>query len=580
MMSDKFNPNQSQTRKTPSLPLTRLGGNAKPAHASIYLLADHLDAVLAASEDIVTAHLTWNRGRRAGDVELTNDSTEIRDAIEHIRKLENLVIMRVLKSRERAEEVARVDKRFRQLAKLYTAGTAVLVDAVAECSDSTEIDFATADTVAAYMRSRGLIDPEAPAPAIGEDVPVGEEFLIAKRIAAGPLMDLSATLLDALELHYDLFLDDNEMALPPQVNRFDDTAASETADDPDPLAEAISQIREEAATDHPDDNPEIWARLAAGAVSNTSVDQVTDADAKTDDSEATDDPWARELGLNADDADLDEDDALQAHADDDGHETEEVESASAGTVIADDAPDTDLDQSVELADDQSQTDTPERDVAARVEVADEPTVETDASAEIETSEAEAATDCDDDDNTDAATSEDNDQPNIFEADTEIVMLSSRRADKDANTEPEPGAVETQTETSANETSGDDNAPDSEASASTDGDLAAAEDEDDDGLDDGNLIITAANDDEDHAETDVGTTSDDDASAADSTSDSAVSTSSEGDDDTAELTVANDDTASEPEQGASDSKSDDAVDAGETKTSAPRSLLSRLRGLKK
>ena len=59
-------------------------------------------------------------------------------------------------------------------------------------------------------------------------------FLIAKRIAAGPLMDLAAALLDALELHYDLFLDENELAMAPQINRFEDDTVSGAHDDSAP----------------------------------------------------------------------------------------------------------------------------------------------------------------------------------------------------------------------------------------------------------------------------------------------------------------------------------------------------------
>lgn len=267
-MSDKTNPERGERRTLPALALTRAGGNTKPAPPEVYLLADHLDTVLAAAEDIVTARLTWNSARRADQLAISHEKHSNRDDVEEIRKLENTIIIRVLKSRERAEDVARADKRFRQLAKLYVAGTAVLLDAVEECGDSTEIDFATADTVTAYLRSRGLVDPDAPAPAIGEDLEVGEDFLIAKRIAAGPLMDLAAALLDALELHYDLFLDEDELAMAPQINRFDHDDAfavptSEVIADVDTtLDAAINEVREDVATQADTSlDAGLWARL-------------------------------------------------------------------------------------------------------------------------------------------------------------------------------------------------------------------------------------------------------------------------------------------------------------------------------
>jgi len=274
-MSDKINPDRSAGRTLPALALTRAGGNTKPAPASVYLLADHLDTVLAAAEDIVNARLTWNSARRADQLKISQEKHSFRDDIEEIRKLENTIIIRVLTSRERAEDVARDDKRFRQLAKLYVAGTAVLLDAVQECGDSTDSDFATADAIPAYLRSRGLVDPEAPAPAIGENLQVGEDFLIAKRIAAGPLMDLAAALLDALEMHYDLFLDENELAMAPQINRFEDDAVSTAHDgglalpkDAE-LEAAIEDVREDAsqqdsASKQPND---VWSKMStAGSV--------------------------------------------------------------------------------------------------------------------------------------------------------------------------------------------------------------------------------------------------------------------------------------------------------------------------
>lgn len=278
-MADKFNPERGQNHNRPALPLTRAGGSTKPAHASIYLLADHLDWVLAACEDIVSAHLTWNRAQRASTLTIAAEKHAMRDTVEDIRKLENTVIMRVLKSRERAEEVASVDKRFRQLAKLYVAGTAVLVDAAAECGDSTIADFQTGDSVSAYLRSRGLIDPEAAAPDIGEATIVGEEFLIAKRIAAGPLMDLAASLLDALELHYDLFLDENELAMTPLVNRFEDTpddTQSESIPRGDELSSLIADVKRDAHK-RDDLTSKLWDRLSTAALAIPAAAQAVES---------------------------------------------------------------------------------------------------------------------------------------------------------------------------------------------------------------------------------------------------------------------------------------------------------------
>ena len=91
-MSDKINPDRSAGRTLPALALTRAGGNTKPAPASVYLLADHLDTVLAAAEDIVNARLTWNSARRADQLKISQEKHSFRDDIEEIRKLENTII--------------------------------------------------------------------------------------------------------------------------------------------------------------------------------------------------------------------------------------------------------------------------------------------------------------------------------------------------------------------------------------------------------------------------------------------------------------------------------------------------------
>nr|MCH9765503.1 hypothetical protein [Alphaproteobacteria bacterium] len=277
-MTDKFDSTKSSGRGAPVLALTRPSSRESQAPAPVYLLADHLDTVLAACEDIANARLVWNRARRADADEVALEKHGVRDDIEDIRKLENTIIMRVLKSRERAEDVARADKRFRSLAKLYVAGTAVLVDAVEECGDTTEADFATADNIPSYLRSRGLIAADTPAPPVGDAFDAGEDFLIAKRIAVGPLMDLAATLLDALELHYDLFLDEDEMALPPLINRHDmyvpesyPVAVSQDEEQilheaaGDDLGDAISEVRilaETAPDTSAEPAPEVWAKLS------------------------------------------------------------------------------------------------------------------------------------------------------------------------------------------------------------------------------------------------------------------------------------------------------------------------------
>lgn len=175
--------------------------DSNPVPPEAYMLADHLDAALAAGEDILIA------GRKLGD-ETDRGSREpaaLRSSIELIRALELAMITRVMKAREWSQRLSKADPRFKLPAMSFMAGSVTLVDAIAEFADATNVDFDTADGITAYFRSRGVIDDEAPALTDAASGLVTETFRIAGRNELGPLMDMIAAYLDALELHFLLF---------------------------------------------------------------------------------------------------------------------------------------------------------------------------------------------------------------------------------------------------------------------------------------------------------------------------------------------------------------------------------------
>ena len=86
-----------------------------------------------------------------------------RGAIERIRTFELALLSRVIKGREWATEVGLSEERFAMMARLYLAGTVILLDAVAECADVSAADFDSGDGLLAYVRSRGMIAEDAPA---------------------------------------------------------------------------------------------------------------------------------------------------------------------------------------------------------------------------------------------------------------------------------------------------------------------------------------------------------------------------------------------------------------------------------
>jgi hypothetical protein len=113
-----------------------------------------------------------------------------------------------LKARDHAHELGEIDDRFRSVANLFVSGTAILLDAVKECGDARGEDFETGDDITSYVRGRGLIAPDAPTVRVAADLTIDDNFLVAKRIALGPLLDMAAAFLDALDAQYELFAEE------------------------------------------------------------------------------------------------------------------------------------------------------------------------------------------------------------------------------------------------------------------------------------------------------------------------------------------------------------------------------------
>lgn len=175
------------------------------APAVVYLLADHLDTALAAGEDLLKSTLRWNASDPRAIYGLTEQRHEERAAIDAARTLEMVLLARVLKSRESALELAKLDNQFKVIARLYTSGTEVVAEAARELTDETSYAFDAGDGITAYLRSRGLIAEDEAAPLEAASLTVTEEFQIAGRMQLGPLLDLIAMFLDTLETHYDLY---------------------------------------------------------------------------------------------------------------------------------------------------------------------------------------------------------------------------------------------------------------------------------------------------------------------------------------------------------------------------------------
>ncbi len=175
---------------------------------NVYLLADNLDAALAAGEDLMKAELVWETGAGRDGADIARVRAAQRSVVENVRSLEQILVARVLKSRERSEEIAKRDPRFATVARLYNAGTSILIEAVAEFGNAADADFESGGGAVPFLRAHGLLAEDAPGPAEGQVFKFRDDFLVAGRIRLGTLLDLVAMYLDTLETHYDLFSDD------------------------------------------------------------------------------------------------------------------------------------------------------------------------------------------------------------------------------------------------------------------------------------------------------------------------------------------------------------------------------------
>lgn len=188
----------------------------------VYFLADHLDAVLAAGEDMRNVDITWVSHTTGSQEETVRDLDSLRDSVDELRSLELTLVARLLKSRERAEELGRTDARLKLMARLFLNGTALITDALPEMTDATVSDFNTGDANLAYLRARALIAPDAAAPAENARLRITDTFPVARRLPLGALMDLVAQFLDTMELHHDIYTD--------QWNRLASASAQEATE--------------------------------------------------------------------------------------------------------------------------------------------------------------------------------------------------------------------------------------------------------------------------------------------------------------------------------------------------------------
>ncbi len=206
--------------------------------AEVFLLADHLDAVLAAGEDLQKLEVDIEAVRKSDGIAAPWD--RFADLIGQARLYELTIVSRVLQARSRARELAHVLGRkgdiFAGLLELFASGTTVLEDATAELANRSGNDFDGGLDPLGYLRTRNVVPAESGSILGLRKLVIGDSFMVARRIELGPLLDMSAALLDVLDVTYCLFeedtrhdLTDATLPLPATSNSHDEDSSRQPA---------------------------------------------------------------------------------------------------------------------------------------------------------------------------------------------------------------------------------------------------------------------------------------------------------------------------------------------------------------
>lgn len=170
---------------------------------SVALLADHLDTALAAGEDLLASTLAARSDLDEADAEAAPDALD--QFVRHLMRLEASFLLRMLQARRLAIEIGRVDGALKGAGALFKAQTDILQELILRAGQTTVGELSRPGDCHAYLRSRGLIAPEAAAPSPFECLTVSDTFRIGGVAPLGLMLDLVSSLLDLLDARFGLY---------------------------------------------------------------------------------------------------------------------------------------------------------------------------------------------------------------------------------------------------------------------------------------------------------------------------------------------------------------------------------------
>ncbi len=215
----------------------------------VHLLADHLDAALAAGEDLMAVRL--QPAADAREDEAPEDL--LARFVGQVRQDEAALLLRLLQARRRAEAVTSADAALRSVLRLVIANTNALLELAQQYGDR-DVARGSGEDAQQFLRRRGLIAEDAPAVGAFETVTISDGFRVCGVIPLGGLLDMAAAALDLLDRQYDLYKttdddDDADVARAATVDA--DGVADLTVVDPVLVASepAVAPATSAAATD-------------------------------------------------------------------------------------------------------------------------------------------------------------------------------------------------------------------------------------------------------------------------------------------------------------------------------------------
>ncbi|MEZ5816220.1 MAG: hypothetical protein R3D44_03980 [Hyphomicrobiaceae bacterium] len=177
----------------------------------VALLADHLDSVLAVGEDLLGSSLPARADLDEADADAAPEALDA--FVRRLLQLEASLVLRLLQARRLASEIGRADTTLKAAGALLRAQTDTLHDLIAGAGRTPDGMLVRAGDSHAYIRSRGLIAPEAAAPSPFESLSIGEDFRIGGVVQLGQILDMVSTMLDLIDARFGLYSPDLDEAV-------------------------------------------------------------------------------------------------------------------------------------------------------------------------------------------------------------------------------------------------------------------------------------------------------------------------------------------------------------------------------